>query len=64
MAAMGELLMKRLIQIGATVAIGAGVASKALYNGKLALAVRLLINWLVLWCLRKSVLLAVSFLSV
>ena len=39
MAAMGELLMKRLIQVGATVAIGAGVASKALYNGNTALAV-------------------------
>lgn len=26
--------MKRLIQVGATVAIGAGVVSKALYNGQ------------------------------
>ncbi|MCP9257214.1 Prohibitin [Dirofilaria immitis] len=32
MAAAGEKLMKRLIQLGATVAIGAGVVSKALFN--------------------------------
>ncbi|VDP25508.1 unnamed protein product [Onchocerca flexuosa] len=33
MAAVGEKVMKRLIQLGATMAIGAGVVSKALYNG-------------------------------
>lgn len=33
MAAAGEKLMKRLIQLGATMAVGAGVVSKALYNG-------------------------------
>ncbi|VBB32162.1 unnamed protein product [Acanthocheilonema viteae] len=32
MAALGEKLMKRLIQLGATMAVGAGVVSKALYN--------------------------------
>ncbi|OZC07781.1 SPFH/Band 7/PHB domain protein [Onchocerca flexuosa] len=32
MAAVGEKVMKRLIQLGATMAIGAGVVSKALYN--------------------------------
>lgn len=33
MGAVGEKLMKRLIQLGATMAVGAGVVTKALYNG-------------------------------